>query len=358
MVTSEKNFASNPYLTGQNQLQITYKPAYPDISNSQWGIDTVNITFPVGLGDYDPRNGWRASTQADGTLTRLSQKIQYRNQDVFVSINVIKGWCFISFNAAKFVHSDHISLLDPDFLISEIKTMLIFLFPFVSSSRIWNKHRSPISFYPNWHEELNLKRLDITINLEGVSKQNFHDLKRGKIPRSNKRAIFESPIGVETISIFTHGEGHRKIYDKTNQLRKIQKRSISKQVHRFEVQLQNSRLTPVKKLTRINRTLVWELLKQHWEEAGFRLHSATDQLKDAIQLLYPTIGNRINGYLNNKEDGKLPTITPPTKRKYEKIIQETEKLIDPKLSGKNFLELENLIKKHEAIPVNSDENSE
>lgn len=353
MVHQEKSFTSSPYLTGQTQLQITYNPKYEDISQSQWGIDTVHITFPVSMKDYDPGNSWRATTQPDGTLSRLSQSVKYQNQHVFISINVTKGWCFVAFNAAKLVHTDHLSLLDPDQLVLEVQKLLVFLFPYVSSSLIWNRNNSTVVFNPQWQEHLHLQRLDIAINLGNLSKKTFHDLKRAKIPRQNKSVIYESPNGVETISMFTKGQGQRKIYDKTHELKKVHKVIMPYQVHRFEAQLQNTRLEPVKKLEAINRSLVWQLLKQHWEEAGFRLHTATDQLKDAIQLLYPKIGQRIIGYLRNKEDGKLATVTKPTIRKYEKIIQKTEMLIDPKISPTNFLELENLIKNNVAIPVNS-----
>ena len=59
MVAPEKSFTSNPYLTGQNQLQIAYNPIYPNISDSQWGIDSVSITFLVGIDHYDLSAGWQ-----------------------------------------------------------------------------------------------------------------------------------------------------------------------------------------------------------------------------------------------------------------------------------------------------------
>jgi len=353
MVQFEKSFTSSPYLTGQTQLQITYNPSYPDIGTGQWGIDTVHITFQVGTNDYDPGNGWKATTQPDGTLTRLTQYIVYQKASIYISINVLRGWCFVSFNAARLIHEDRLCLLDPDLFTSEIQKLLVFLFPYVSSLMIWNKHQNPLVLNPNWQEHVYLQRLDIAANLENLSKQTFHDLKMAKIPRQNKLMIIESPSGVQTICMFTKGEGQRKIYDKSTELWKNHEIFTPYQVHRFESQLQSSRLDPLKNLALINRTYIWQLLKQHWEEAGFRLHNSSDQLKDAIKLLYPRIGARIILHLENKSAGKMPAFTKPTTRKYERIIADTEKLINPQRTVDSYLELENLIKKQPAIRVNS-----
>jgi hypothetical protein len=106
---------------------------------------------------------------------------------------------------------------------------------------------------------------------------------------------------------------------------------------------------------------VWELLKERWEEAGFRVVQVSKKLKDLILFEHPRIGKSIVSYLEMKAAGIEPNLSDPTERNYLKLIREAQEKIDANQSQKHVLELESLITKTKKIkkaPVNSDSNSE
>ena len=106
---------------------------------------------------------------------------------------------------------------------------------------------------------------------------------------------------------------------------------------------------------------MWELLKERWEEAGFRVVQVSKKLKDLILLEHPRIGKSIVSYLEMKAAGIEPNLSDPTERNYIKLIKEAQERIDINQTRKHVLELEALIKntkKTKKVPVNSDENGE
>jgi hypothetical protein len=359
MVHQEKSFTSNLYLTGQNQLQITYSPSYPDISNSQWGIDSVSITFLVGIDDYDLGAGWQKAYSKYNMHTGYRKEVHYKGQSIFLYVS-LSGRCTVRFNAAKLVHQDPLNLLDPDLFLEEIEHLLIFLFPYVSSFRIWKKYQAPVVMHTDWLSQINLSRLDIAINLETVTKANLEQLELAKIPRSNMKVIFKVPSRTLTIDVRTKNEGKDQIYDKTHELALEQKIKISRQVHRFETQLRGSRVKKGIKLAQISRTSIWLLLVERWRKAGFEVVQVSQQLINAILDLEPRIGKSIVEYLQMKQARLTITRSIPTIRKYEKSIKAIQETIDQNQNNKHFLELKHLFesKNQKMAPVNSDENIE
>ena len=359
MVAPEKCFTSNPYLTGQNQLQLTYNPVYPDISKSQWGIDSVSITFLVGIDDYDLSAGWQKAYSKYNMHTGYKREVDYKGQSLYLYVS-LSGRCTVRFNAAKLVHHDPLKLLDPDLFLEEIELLLIFLFPYVSSFRIWKKYQSPIAMHTDWLSQINLSRLDIAINLETVTKANLEQLELSKIPRSNMKVIFKVPSRTLTIEVKTKNEGKDHIYDKTHELALEHKIKINKQVHRFETQLRGSRVKKGIELAQINRTSIWLLLVERWRKAGFEVVQVSQQLIDAILDLEPRLGKSIVEYLQMKQARLTITRSIPTIRKYEKSIKAIQETIDQNQNNKHFLDLKYLFesKKQKMAPVNSDKNSE
>jgi len=349
----------NLFLTGQNQLQLTYNPVYPDISTSQWGIDSVSITFLVGKTDYDLSAGWKKAYNRYNMHTGYKKEVAYKGQSIYLYVS-LTGRCTVRFNAAKLVHQDPLNLLDPDLFLDEIEELIVFLFPFVSSFRIWKKHHSPVVMHDDWLSQINLSRLDIAINLETVTKANLEQLELAKIPRSNMKVIFKVPSKTLTIEIKTKNEGKDHIYDKTRELDLVHKVKINKQVHRFETQLRGSRVKKGIKLAQINRTNIWLLLLERWRKAGFEVVQVSQQLIDAILDLEPTIGKSIVNYIQMKQARMTITLSDPTIRKYEKSIKAIQETIDQNQNNKHFLDLKHLFesKKQKMAPVNSDENSE
>ena len=190
MAQPEKNFSLSPLLTGPTQHQITYKPNHPDISDNQWGVDTVTITFLVGKGDYDLSDGWQKSKDSYGKLTCYRRYLDYRGTYLALTIYTT-GWCAVNFNAARLVHSDPLKLLDPDSLLKEIENIILFLFPFVSSYQIWQKYRDSIDLYPDWLMHVRLSRLDVAINLRNVTRANLLDLEAARVPGQNIKIIYK-----------------------------------------------------------------------------------------------------------------------------------------------------------------------
>jgi hypothetical protein len=349
----------NLYLTGQNQPQLTYNPVYPDISTSQWGIDSVSITFLVGTNDYDLSDGWQKAYSRYNMHTGYKKEVDYKGQFIFLFVS-LSGRCTVRFNAAKLVHQDPLKLLDPDLFLEEIESLVIFLFPYVSSFRIWKKHQSPIAMHEDWLSQINLSRLDIAINLETVTKANLEQLELAKIPRSNMKVIFKIPSKTLTIEIKSKTQGKDHLYDKTRELELEHKIKINKQVHRFETQLRGSRVKKGIKLAQINRTSIWLLLVERWRKAGFEVVQVSQQLIDAILDLEPRIGKSIVNYLQMKQARMTITLSDPTIRKYEKSIKAIQETIDQNQNNKHFLDLKYLFesKNQKMAPVNSDENSE
>jgi len=359
MVYNEKNLSPSSYLTGLTQRQITYVPAYPDITDNQWGIDTVSITFQVGKGDFDLSDGWKQERDGFGKLVCYKRFVEY--QGVYITLTIYPaGWCVVNFNAARLVHADRLKLLDPDLLHQEIENLIIFLFPFVSSFRIWRKYKNPVDRYSDWFQQIRLSRLDVAINLRNVTKANLLDLEMARVPGQNIKIIYKKTKTTTTIEIHTESQGKDHIYDKTYQLDKKIGVKISEKVHRFEAQLKDARLRRSISLAQINRLKVWELLKERWEEAGFRVVQVSKKLKDLILFEHPRIGKSIVSYLEMKAAGIEPSLSDPTERNYIKLIKEAQEEIDANQAQKHVLELEALItktKKTKKAPVNSDENS-
>jgi hypothetical protein len=349
----------NLYLTGQNQLQLTYNPVYPDISTSQWGIDSVSITFLLGTTDYDLSAGWKKAYNRYNKHTGCKKEVHYKGQSIFLYVS-LSGRCTVRFNAAKLVHQDPLNLLDPDLFLDEIKELIVFLFPYVSSFRIWKKYQSPVVMHKDWLSQINLSRLDIAINLETVTKANLRQLELAKIPRSNMKVIFKVPSKTLTIEIKTKNEGKDHIYDKTRELDLEHKVKINKQVHRFETQLRGTRVKRGIKLAQINRTNIWLLIVERWRKAGFEVVQVSQQLINAILDLEPGIGKSIVNYLQMKQARMTITLSDPTIRKYEKSIKAIQETIDQNQNNKHFLDLKYLFerKNQKMAPVNSDENSE
>jgi hypothetical protein len=359
MVHQEKSFSSNPYLTGQNQLQLTYNPVYPDISNSQWGIDSVSITFLVGIDDYDLSAGWQKAYSRYNMHTGYKKEVDYKGQSIYLYVS-LSGRCTVRFNAAKLIHHNPLKLLDPALFLEEIERLLTFLFPYVSSFRIWKKYQAPVAMHSDWLSQINLSRLDLAINLETVTKANLEQLELAKIPRSNMKVVFKIPSRTLTIDVRTKNEGKDQIYDKTHELALEHKIKINMQVHRFETQLRGSRVKKGIKLAQINRTSIWLLLVERWRKAGFEVVQVSQQLIDAILDLEPRIGKSIVNYLKMKQARMTITLSDPTIRKYEKVIKAIQETIDQNQNNKHFLDLKHLFesKKQKMAPVNSDENSE
>jgi len=360
MVYNEKNLSPSSYLTGLTQRQITYVPAYPDITDNQWGIDTVSITFQVGKGDYDLSDGWKQERDAYGKLTSHIRFVEYKG--VYIALTIYPtGWCVVNFNAARLVHADRLKLLDPELLHQEIENLIIFLFPFVSSFRIWRKYRNPVDRYSDWFQQIRLSRLDVAINLRNVTKANLLDLEMARVPGQNIKIIYKKTKMTTTIEIHTETQGKDHIYDKTHQLKLKPRPKLSEKVYRFEAQLKDARLRRSISLANVNRLKVWELLKDRWEAAGFRVVQVSKKLKDLILIEHPRVGKSIVSYLEMKAVGIEPNLSDPTERNYLKLIREAQEKIDGNQTKKHALELESLItktKKTKKAPVNSDENSE
>jgi hypothetical protein len=344
MVAPGKSFTSIPYLTGQNQLQLTYNPTYPDISAHQWGIDSISFTFLVGTTDYDLRSGWAESRNRTGVHVGYKLQVDYLGQPIFLFIS-LSGRCTVRLNAARLEHQDPLNLLDPDLLLEHLEKLLIFLFPYVSSFRIWKKYRSPIAMHSDWVEQINLSRLDIAANLANVTKGNLHSLELTKIPRSNTKVTFKIPSKILTIEVRTKNEGKDQIYDKTHQLALEKKIKIPLQVHRFESQLRGKRLKQNINLKSINRTAIWSLLESRWQKAGFEIVEASPELINAILDIEPRIGKSIVNYLRMKEARLSIDLSSPTISKYEKIIKLVQGIISKDNSQNHLLTLRSLFEK-------------
>ena len=291
--------------------------------------------------------------------TGYKQEVDYNGQSIFLFVS-LSGRCTVRFNAAKLIHQDPLKLLDPDLFLEEIESLVNFLFPYVSSFRIWKKYQSPIAMHADWLSQINLSRLDIAINFQTITKASLEQLELAKIPRSNMKVIFKIPSKTLTIEIKTKNESKDHIYDKTRELDLEHKIKINKQVHRFETQLRGSRVKKGVKLAQISRTSIWLLLLERWRKAGFEVVQVSQQLIDAILDLEPRIGKSIVNYLQMNQARMTITLSDPTIRKYEKSIKAIQETIDQNQNTKHFLDLKHLFesKNQKMAPVNSDENGE
>jgi len=185
-----------------------------------------------------------------------------------------------------------------------------------------------------------LSRLDVAINLRNVTRANLLDLEAARVPGQNIKIIYKKTKKTTTVEIHSDTQGKDHIYDKTYQLDSKVGIKIPEQIHRFEAQLRGERLKNSVMLSKINRTRIWQVLKERWEKAGFRVIQVSKQLKDEILLEYPRIGKSIVNYLEMKSKGISPHISDPTERSYIKKIRAVQERLDKSKGPRNVLELE------------------
>jgi hypothetical protein len=371
MVYQEEKFPNNVYLTEENQAQSTPQSIYPDISDSQWGIDTLEFWAYVAPDDYQINPEWRETVKTSKKGNKYSvfrRTYDYKGQKVSISIDTGKTKCFFSLNAAKLVHADPVSLLDPDLLSSEIFLFLEAIKTEISPSEIWDKSKLSKPMYTNWQENVRISRIDVARNFYLPDSSFRSVLENMKHFGSARHITTKSRQDGWSVTNQTIGEGKDTLYNKSAQLR-VKKITIQDGIYRFESQLKRGRKNKakLKNLASVNRLSVWAALKHRWNATKWGKQHMFHSIDWVIHKLFGKKASAIVGYLRLTELGITPILTPKTVKNYKESIELA--LLDASLAldeskiyhldlfaGRKVISFETPKKKE--APVNSDENSE
>ena len=371
MVYSEEKFPSNVYLTEENQAQISSKPLYPDISDSQWGIDTFEFWAYVAPDDYQINQEWREVTRTSKKGNKYSiftRKYDYKGQVVSITINTIDTRCYFSLNAAKLVHSDPLALLDPDLLSNEIYLFLDAIKAEVAPSEIWNKAKQDKPLYADWQDNVRVSRIDLA--------RNFY------LPDSSFRAVlqniphFEKTSHVTTksrqdgwsITHQTKKSGKDMLYNKTAEL-KVKHIEVQDGIYRFETQSRKGRKKKLNlsSLAEVSRQSAWAALESRWDATTWGKQKMLGSMNSVIHRLFEKKACAIIGYLKLTQLGIKPKLSHKTTKIYKDAIDRaySDFSLNSDENSTQHLDLfsgnqkcSSEPKNQKGVPVNSDVNSE
>ena len=371
MVYQEEKFPGNVYLTEENQEQSSPQTIYPDISDSQWGIDTLEFWVYVAPDDYQINQEWRETARTSKKGNKYSiftRKYEYKGQVVSITINTIDTRCYFSLNAAKLIHSDPLSLLDPDLLSIEILLFLEAIKAEVAPSEVWNKALPDKPLFNNWQENVRVSRIDVARNFN-LPDSSFRSMLQN-IPHFGKTShiTIKSRQDGWSVSHQTKRSGKEMLYNKTAELA-VKHIQVQAGIYRFESQLRKGRRKKLnlRTIADISRISVWEALEARWEETTWGNQKLFASMDSVIYRLLDKQACAAIGYLKLTQLGLTPDIDPKTAKKYQSSIDQalSQSTLDSDETIIQSLDLfsglqkpSSEIHKQKGAPVNSDENSE
>lgn len=296
-------------LTDQESTSTNPSLALP--TDSDWGIDTVNLSFPVCLSACDESSSiWSKSSN----LIDLETGQEYSgwtgyhstpNGDVRVNLNATKERCYLQFNAARLLYGKSKELLPPQALKPLVGELLIDLQYAVVAAFDINELSGEMTRSAIWSSEVKVTRLDVARNLQITQciNQVKTALELAK-PRYGKTKIsYENSDGGWTLVNGTASTGQDRIYDKSQELKTVEMEELIKQdqyVFRFEAQLQKDRLkrSGMTSLESISDLKVWSVLNERWDSCRWGVTvNEPGTLGKALAGLEPKRQKDLAGYL-------------------------------------------------------------
>lgn len=369
MVYQEENIPNNVYLTEENQAQLSPQPIYPDISDSQWGIDTFEFWANVAPDDYRLNSDWRETTRTtkDGDrYSTFTRKYDYKGQVVSITINTLRTACYFSLNAAKLIHADPMALLDPDLLSEEICLFLESVKSEVAPSNVWDKSKPKKPLYSDWQDKIMVSRIDLARNFDLPDSSFRSHLQNIKHFGKTSHVTIKSRQDGWTVTHQTKKSGKDMLYNKTAEL-KIKKIAVKEGLYRFETKLSKGRKKKLNltTLSKINRNSVWTALQSRWDKTTWGLQKMFASIDLVLHRIFGGKACPIIGYLRLTDLGITPKIDAKTAKSYQEKIDLA--LLDPSNDENATYNLDlysgqlksslNPEKQNQA-PVNSGENSE
>ena len=368
MVYQEEKIPDNVYLTEENQAQLSPQPLYPDISDSQWGIDTFEFWAYVAPDDYQINQEWREvnrTSKKGNKYSVFTRKYDYKGQVVSITINTIDTRCYFSLNAARLVHSDPLALLDPDLLATEIHLFLEAIKAEIAPSEVWNKAEPDKPLHADWQDNIRISRIDLARNFY-LSDFSFRSVLQN-IPHFGKTShtTIKSRQDGWSVSHQTKKSGKEMLYNKTSELA-VKHITIQDGIYRFETQLRKGRKKKLNlgSLSAISRASAWAALEARWEETTWGNQKMFGSLDSVIYRLFENQACAVIGYFQLTQQGIKPDLSPKTAKKYKDAIDLA--LLDSSLGSENSISCLDLYsgqqiisesKNQKGAPVNSDENS-
>jgi len=324
-------------------------------TDTQWGVDTVNLSFPVFLAACDESSSmWTKSS----SLIDLETGEEYcgwtgyhstPHGDVRVSLNLTKNRCYLQFNAARLLHGKSKELLPPAALKHLVGNLLFDLQPAVMPEFDIDERNGVLSRSPDWASEVKITRLDLARNFEIF--QNMAEVKKAlemAKPRYGKTKIsYENSDGGWTLVNGTASTGQDRIYDKSKELKSVpmeERLSQNAQILRFEAQLQKDRLkrSGMTTLEAVSDEMSWIAINDRWNACqwGITVHEP-GTLGQALSGLEPKRQKDVAGYLFMASLGTDALLTSAYRREMQKICRELGLHVGSPLSeqGKGVLEL-------------------
>jgi hypothetical protein len=371
MVYQEEKFPGNVYLTEENQAQSSPQTIYPDISDSQWGIDTLEFWVYVAPDDYQINQEWRETARTSKKGNKYSiftRKYDYKGQVVSITINTIDTRCYFSLNAAKLMHSDPLSLLDPDLLSAEILLFLEAIKAEVAPSEVWNKALPDKPLFNEWQENVRVNRVDVARNF--YLPDSLFRATLQNIPHFGKTShtTIKSRQDGWSVSHQTKRSGKDMLYNKTAE-QAVKHVEVQEGIYRFESQLRRGRRKNLnlRSISDINRLSIWTAIQARWDETKWGNQKIYGSLDSVIYQLFGSQACSIIGYLKLTQLGIKPKVSSKTAKKYQEAIDLAllESSLDSDESSIQSLDLfsglqkpSSELQKQKGAPVNSDENSE
>lgn len=305
-------------------------------TDADWGVDTVNLSFPVCLSACDESSSiWTKSSSLIDLETgqEYSGWTGYHQMpygQVRVSLNATKERCYLQFNAARLQTGKSKTLLPPDELKPLVGDLLLSLQDSVTADFDIDEQNGLYRRLSNWASYVKLSRIDLARNFE--IRQCLSDVKKAlelAKPRYGKTKIsYENSDGGWTLVNGTASTGQDRIYDKSQELKSFELEELMSQsihVFRFEAQLQKSRLQRygLTTLQAVTSESAWRTIEDRWVACQWGVTvSEPGTLGKALATLEPKRQKDVAGYLYMASIGTDVLLTRAYRTEMRKVCRQ------------------------------------
>lgn len=305
-------------------------------TDTDWGVDTVNLSFPVCLSACDESSSiWTKSSSLIDLETgqEYSGWTGYHSTsfgEVRVSLNVTKQRCYLQFNAARLLHGKSKELLPPAALKALVGNLLFDLQYAVMPDFDIDERNGVLSRRATWASEVKLTRIDLARNFE--IRQSINEVKKAlelAKPRYGKTKIsYEKSDGGWTLVNGTSSTGQDRIYDKSQELKTVEmEEQMSQNLHifRFEAQLQKDRLkrSGITTLEAVTDEKCWLAILERWDACQWGITiNEPGTLGKALAVLEPKRQKDVAGYLYMASIGTDVLLTRAYRAEMRKVCRE------------------------------------
>jgi len=305
-------------------------------TDSDWGVDTVNLSFQVCLSACNEDSSiWSKSSSLIDRETgqEYSGWTGFHSTaygDVRVTLNLVKERCYLQFNAARLLHGKSKELLPPNALKPLVGNLLLDLQYAVVAEFDIDEQNGELVRRAAWAEDVKLTRLDLARNLQirECIKLVKAALELAR-PRYGKTKVsYEKSDGGWTLVNGTASTGQERIYDKSLELKTIEMEELMNQnmhIFRFETQLQKDRLkrSGMKTLEAVNDEAVWNVITERWEACQWGVTvNEPGTLEKALADLEPKRQKDVAGFLYMASIGTDVLLTRAYRNEMRKICRQ------------------------------------